>query len=94
MSAAGVSADLSQEEQEKVIAWLRERGVPKNCASCGQGERWELLPTVYRLLTSGNEQMPLVTVACGNCNNIRTYPLLAILPERRQTPEASEEPAS
>jgi ribosomal protein S27AE len=83
--------DLTDQQKEKIIATLRERGAEGSCPRCGNGQ-FALaggyfnppIQTVLGGLVLGGPTIPCAVVVCGKCGWVAQHALgvLGLLPEQ------------
>jgi predicted nucleic-acid-binding Zn-ribbon protein len=73
---------LTQEQQEKVTKWLREKLGMRSCPSCGQLQGFlmgaiiaapEVKTTGEGMALDMGNSVPFVPIACRNCGNVRLF---------------------
>jgi len=97
-----VSGGLTQEEKERAVAWIKERGGDKTivCAVCHQ-TKWTLAehvvaPTTYlggKINLGGGSTYPMVMLWCNNCGHTLFLNAVIIglfVPEKK--PDTEKEP--
>jgi RNase P subunit RPR2 len=73
--------DFTQEDSQRIIAWLNSHSVSAECPSCKTNNRWEIGDKIiYDKATpfintrvSNKTILPLVYLVCGHCGFIRYY---------------------
>jgi hypothetical protein len=71
-------AALTQEQKDRIVAWLKARGAPRACAACGHNN-WTMAnhlvsPPLHRVsggggFMFGGPAYPQAMVICANCGH-------------------------
>ena len=73
---------LSEEEKHKIVARLRERGVPQRCPMCGKN-KWAIgdgyvnqtIQGDYHGIHIGGTSIPSIPIICSNCGFLSHHAL-------------------
>ena len=65
-------------EQEKVLAWLQEKELPRHCPSCGSDEDFVCCDVIELFVKPNTEErcgteIPIVPLICQNCGHVRMF---------------------
>jgi hypothetical protein len=76
---------MSDYDQEKLMAFVKEKWKGANCPMCGGGD-WSIQNKIFKLmeftkqgLVVGGPVIPVIPVVCNNCGN--TILMNAIVPD-------------
>jgi hypothetical protein len=82
---ASVNDPLNQEQKDKFLAWLKEKGAEHPCSACGTNH-WTVGDHLLRgdifqrggVFNLGGGTYPQAFIVCNNCSHVRTFMALQI----------------
>jgi hypothetical protein len=80
MSASTEAMEMALEpcDQEKVLAWVQEKGLPRHCPSCGSDEDFvgcDLIELPIKQVPGAQRgtEIPVIPLICQVCGHVRLF---------------------
>lgn len=95
------SETLSQEQREKIVAWLKARNAPRACSVCGHNN-WTVAdhlvaPPIFRpnVISLGGPAYPQAMLICANCAHTIYFNavVMGVVTEPEKPSEKKAEPS-
>lgn len=68
---------ITQEQIDKFNAWMRSKGIKRQCESCGRMD-WGINDIVAANSDTASGTIPMLLMACNHCGYIKLYSVVII----------------